>query len=183
MLINTPSERSCIVSCIACEIDQLKVTRSSSSSTACCVLSAALPFPVSTLSDFNCVTMESCTFVKHLDRPAAWLHITDCSQNALSHLLKASWLKVREAGAEGKLHLATLVKVLLSLAGYGDQSHTVVQAESFFPQCIAYHFDDLGVFTGRAAVHQSQSSWKDTLEQELHSVSQIFWTAIHLPLT
>ena len=88
MLIKTPSERSCIVCCIACEIDRLNVTRYSSSSTACCVLSAALPFPVSTLSDFNCVTMESCTFVKHLDRPAAWLHITDCSRNAHSHLLK-----------------------------------------------------------------------------------------------
>ena len=57
----------------------------------------------------------------HLDRPAAWLHITDCSRNARSHLLKVSWLKVREAGAEGKLCLATLVKVLLSLAGSGDQ--------------------------------------------------------------
>ena len=122
MLINTPSERSCIVRCIACEIDQLNVTIYSSSSTACCVLSAALLFPVSTLSDFNCVTMESCTFVKHLDRPAAWLHITDFFRNALSHLLKVSWLKVQEAGAEGKLRLATLVKVLLSLAGSGDQS-------------------------------------------------------------
>ena len=146
MLIKTPSERSCIVRCIACEIERLNVTRYSSSSTACCV-SAALPFPVSTLSDFNCVTMESCTFVKHLDRPAAWLHITDCSRNALSHVLNVSWLKVREAGAEGKLRLATLVKVLLSLAGSGDQSHTVPEAESFLFVCIAYHFDDLGVFT------------------------------------
>ena len=58
-----------------------------------------------------------------------------------------SWLKVREAGGEGKLRLATLVKVLLSLAGSGDQSHTVAEAESFFSVCIAYHFDYLGVFT------------------------------------
>ena len=129
ILIKTPSERSCIVRCIACEIDRLNVTRYSSSSTACCVFSAALPFPVSTLSDFNCVTMESCTFVKYLDRPAAWLHITDCSRNALSHLLNVSWLKVREAGAEGKLRLATLVKVLLSFDDLSD------------------HFDDLSVFT------------------------------------
>ena len=147
MLIKTPSERSYIVRCIACEIEWLNVTRYSSSSTACCIFSAAFPFPVSTLSDFNCVTMESCTFVKHLDRPAAWLHITDCSQNALSQLLKVSWLKLWEAGAEGKLRLATLVKVLLSLAGSGDQSHTVAEAESFLSVCIAYHFDDLGVFT------------------------------------
>ena len=147
MLINTPSERSCIVRCIACEIDLLNVTRYSSSSTACCVLSAALPFPVSTLSDFNCVTMESCTFVKHLDKPAAWLHITDCSQNARSHFLNVSWLKVREAGAEGKLRLATLVKVLLSSASSGDQGHTVAETESFLSVCIAYHFDYLGVFT------------------------------------
>ena len=147
MLINTPSEKSCIARCIACEIDRLNVTRYSSSSTACCILSAALPFPVSTLSDFNCVTMESCTFVKHLDRPAAWLHITDCSWNACSHLRSVSWLKVREAGAEGKLRRATLVKVLLSWAGFGDQSHTVAEAESFLSVCIAYHFDDLGVFT------------------------------------
>ena len=146
MLINTSSERSCIVCCIACEIDRLNVTRYSTSSTACCVLSAALPFPVSTLSDFNCVTMESCTFVKHLDRPAAWLHITDCSRNAPSHLLNVSWLKVQEAGAKGKLRLATLVKVLLSSAGSGDQSHTVAEAESL-SVCIAYHFVDLGVFT------------------------------------
>ena len=146
MLINTPSERSCIVCYIAWEIDRLKVTKYLSSSTACCVLSAALPLPVSTGSDFNCVAIESCTFVKHLDRPAAWLHITDCSRNTLSHLLKVSWLNVWEAGAEGKLRLASLVKVLFSLAGSKDQSHTVVEAESFLPVCIAYHFDDLGVF-------------------------------------
>ena len=90
--------------------------------------------------------MESCTFIKHLDRPAAWLHITDCSRNALSHL-NVSWLKVREAGAEGKLRMATLVKVLLSLGDSGDQSHTIEEAESFLSVCIAYHFDDLGVFT------------------------------------
>ena len=119
-MINTPSKRSWIVHSIACEIDRLNVTRYSSSSTACCIFSAALPFPVSTLSDFNCVTMESYTLVKHLDRPAAWLHITDCSRNTLSQLLNMSWLKVREAGAEGKLRLATLVKVLLSVAGSRD---------------------------------------------------------------
>ena len=133
MLINTPFERSCIVRCIAWEIQRLKVTKYSSSSTACCILSAALPLPVSTRSDFNCVTIESCILVKHLD--------------VLSHLLEVSWLKVREAGAEGKLRVATLVKVLFSLASSGDQSHTVVEAESFLPLCIAYHFDDLGDFT------------------------------------
>ena len=115
--------------------------------TACCVRSAALPLVFSTRSVFKCVTMESCTFVKHLDRPVAWLHTTDCSQNALSHCLKVSWLKVREAGAEGKLRLATQVKVLFTLAGSGDQSQTVVEAESFLSVCIAYHFDDLGGFT------------------------------------
>ena len=111
MLMNTPSERSCIVRCIAGEIDLLKVTKYSSSSTACCVFSAVLPLALSTGSDFNCVIIESCTFVRHLDRPAAWLHITDCSRNALSHRLKVSWLKVREAWAEVKLHLATLLNL------------------------------------------------------------------------
>ena len=57
-----------------------------------------------------------------------------------------SWLKVREAGAEGKLRLATLLNILFNFAGFGDQSHTVVEAESFLSVCIAYHFDDLGVF-------------------------------------
>ena len=147
MLIKTPSERSGIVRCIAWEIDQLRVTKYSSSSIACCVLSAVLPLAVSTWSDFNCVTIESCTFIKHFVRPAAWLHITDCSWNALSQRLKVSWLKVQEAGAEGKLRLATLVNILFNFASSGDQSHTVDEAESFLLLCMSYHFDDQGVFT------------------------------------
>ena len=71
MLMKTPSERSCMVRCIAWEIDRLKVTRYSSSSTACCVLSALLPFDESDRRDFSWVTMESCTLVRHLDNPAA----------------------------------------------------------------------------------------------------------------
>ena len=122
MVINTPSERSCIVRRIACEIDQLKFTKYSNSSTACCDLSAVLPLDESTRSDFSCVTIESCTFVRHLDRSAARLHITDCSLNAFSHLLKVSWLNVWEAGAEGTLLLATLENVLFSFAGSGDQT-------------------------------------------------------------
>ena len=128
MLIKTPWERSCIVCCMAWEIDRLKDNKYSSSSTACCVLSAALPLALSTRSIFKCVTMESCTFVKHLDRPAAWLHITDCSRNALSQRLKVSWLIVRDVGAESKLRLATLLKLLFNFAGSGDQLHTVVEA-------------------------------------------------------
>ena len=36
---------------------------------------------------------------------------------------------------------------LFNLVGSGDQSHTVVEPESFLSVYIAYHFDDLGVFT------------------------------------
>ena len=147
MLIKTPSDKSCMVRCIACEIDRLNVTRYSSSSTACCCFSALLPFEESNLRDFNWVTMESCTLVRHLERPAAWLHITDCSLNDLSHLLRVSWLKVLEAGAEGKLRLATLENILLSFAGSGDQSPTAWLDASFLTACMSYHLEVRGVLT------------------------------------
>ena len=107
--------------CMAWMIDPLKVTKYFSSSTACCVLSAVLPFPLSTRRVFTCVTIESCTLVRHLESLAAWFHITDCSLADLSQRLRVSWLMVQEAGAEGKLCLATLVKALFNLAGSGDQ--------------------------------------------------------------
>ena len=95
-----------------------------------------------------------------------------------------SWLKVREAGAEGKLRLASLLNVLFGLAGSGDQSHTVVEAESF----LSIHLHTtlmtwVSSQTGLTAVHQSQCSWKGSLQQQLHSVSQIFYMATHLPVT
>ena len=59
-----------------------------------------------------------------------------------------------------RLRLATLLKVLFTLASSGDQSHTVVEAESFLSACIA--------------VHQSQCSWKGSLQQQLHEQSEHF---------
>ena len=44
-LMNTPSDKSCIVLAMAWEIDQLNVTKYSSSSTGCCILSEDLPLP------------------------------------------------------------------------------------------------------------------------------------------
>ena len=68
----------------------------------------------------SCVDIASCTLVRHLDNPAAWLHITDCSLAALSQHLKMSWLRALKGGAVGKLRLATLLKALFSFAGSGD---------------------------------------------------------------
>ena len=53
--------------------------------------------------------MASWTLVKHLDNPAAWLHMTVCSRAALSQRLSMSRLKAREGGAVGRLRLATLL--------------------------------------------------------------------------
>ena len=101
-----PSDKSCIVLAMAWEIERLKVTRYFSLSTACCVLSEDLPLLLSRCRFLSCVDMASCTLVRHLDNPAAWLHIIVCSLAALSQLLKMSWLRGREGGAAGKLHLA-----------------------------------------------------------------------------
>ena len=51
----------------------------------------------------------------------------------------------QETGAEGKLCLATLLKVLLSLAGLVDQKQTVDLPESYLSVCISYHLEVLGV--------------------------------------
>ena len=117
MLINTPSDNSCIVLAIACEIGRLKVTKYSNSSTACCILSDDLPLLLSECRVLSCEDMASWTLVKQCNRPAAWLHITVCSREALSQRLNISWLKVLEGGGTGKLRLATLLNVLFSFAG------------------------------------------------------------------
>ena len=97
-LMNTPSDKSCIVLAMAWETDRLKVTKYSNSSTAYCVLSEDLPLPLSECRFLSCVNIASCTPVKQCDNPAAWLHITACSLAALSQRLKMSWLKARECG-------------------------------------------------------------------------------------
>ena len=82
---------------------------------------------------------------KHLDSPAAWLHITDCSLAERSQCLTVSWVIVREAAAEGKLCLATLLNALFSFASSGDQEHTVDLSESL-SVCIwkAWVFSQIG---------------------------------------
>ena len=50
-------------------------------------------------------------------------------------------------GAEGKLCLATLLKLQLSLAGSSDQEHTFDLTESFLSVCISFHLELLGIFT------------------------------------
>ena len=117
--------KSCIVLAMAWEIDLLKVTKYSSLSTACCILSEDLPLLLSKCKFLSCVDIASCTLLRHLDNPAAWLHITVCSLAALSHYLKMSWLRAREGGTAGKLHLATLLNAVFSFAGSGDQENTV----------------------------------------------------------
>ena len=143
MLMKTPSDKSCMVRCMAWEMDRLKVIKYSSSSTACCVLSDALSLSVRSV--FKCVTIMSCTC--HHNSPAAWLHITDCSLKECSQYRKVFWLIVREAGAEGKLRLAILLNALFSLASSGGQEHAVYLSESFLSVCISYHLEGLGVFT------------------------------------
>ena len=69
MLMKTPDERSCIIRTIAWVMDWLKVTKYSNSSTACCVLSETLPLPLSRGTVLSCATMESCTLVRHLNKP------------------------------------------------------------------------------------------------------------------
>ena len=128
-------------------MDRLKVTKYSSSSTACYILSEDLPLPLSTCKLLKCVDIESCTLVKHLESPAAWLHMIDCSLAALSQRLKMSWLRAREGGAVGRFRLATLLKVLLSFASSGDQEHTVDLSHSFLSTCMSYHLNYLGVLT------------------------------------
>ena len=80
--------------------------------------------PLFTSKLFSCVDIASCTLVKHLGSPAAWLQITDCSLAALSQRLNMSWLRAREDGAVGRLCLATLLNALLSFAGSGDHEHS-----------------------------------------------------------
>ena len=58
-----------------------------------------------------------------------------------------SWLKVLEAGAEGKLRLATLENILLSLAGSGDQSRTAWVDASLLTAYMSYHLEVRGVLT------------------------------------
>ena len=123
MLMKTLSNKSCIVLAMAWESDRLKVTKYSSLSTACCILSEDLP--LSKCKFLSCVDIASCTLLRHLDNPAAWLHITVCFLAALSHHLKMSWLRAREGGAAGKLRLATLLNTVFSFAGSGDQENTV----------------------------------------------------------
>ena len=65
-----------------------------------------------------------------------------------------------EAGAEGKLCLATLLKVLLSLAGSSDQEHTDLP-ESFLSVCISYHLEVLGVFTNWSLNSPAVSAFLD----------------------
>ena len=95
----------------------------------------------------SCVDIAFCSLVRHLDNPAAWLHITVCSLAALSQRLKMSRLRAREGGAAGKLHLATLLNALFSFFGSGNQKHTVDLSESFLSACMSYHLDDLGGLT------------------------------------
>ena len=115
------------------------VIKYSSSSTACCILSEDLPLPLSECKFLSCVDITSYTLVRHLDNPAAWLHIT------------VLWLRAREGGAEGgavdRLRLDTLLNALFSFAGSGDQEHTVDLPESFLSTCRSYHLDDLGGLT------------------------------------
>ena len=42
--------------------------------------------------------------------------------------------------------MATLLKVLLSFTGSGDQEYTVDLPESFLLVCISYHLEVLGIF-------------------------------------
>ena len=56
-------------------------------------------------------------------------------------------LVVREGGAVGRFRLATLLKVLLSFAGSGDQEHTVDLSHSFLSTSMSNHLNDLGVLT------------------------------------
>ena len=137
--MKTPSDKFCIVLAMAWDTDQL--TKYSSLSTACAF------FQMTGCRFLSWVDIASWTLVKHLDIPAAWLHITVCSLAALSQQLKISWLKVWEDGAAGKLRWATLLNALFNFAGSGDQEHTVEISESFLSVCMSYHLDDLDGLT------------------------------------
>ena len=72
-----------------------------------------------------------------------------------------SWLIHLEAGAEGRLCLATLLKVLLSLAGSGDQYKNLEVDASFFSVCMSYHREVLGVLTNWSLNSPAVSAFLD----------------------
>ena len=72
----------------------------------------------------------------------------------------------REREAEGKLCLAALLKVLLSLAGSGDQEHTVDLPESL-SVCISYHPEVLGLFTNWSLNSPAVSAFLDGYPSEM----------------
>ena len=84
-----------------------------------------------------------------------------CSLAALSQCCKVSWLMHSEAGAEGKLCLATLLKKLLSLAGSGDPYNTLEVVVSFLSVCISYHREVLGIFTNWSLNSPAVSAFLD----------------------
>ena len=92
-----------------------------------------------------------------------------------------SWLKGWEAGAEGKLRLATLQKVLFNFASSGDQLHTVVEVDFFLSVCMSYHFDDLGGLTNWSGSSPPVSVFLEGYREQSGSLSQIFDTATHPP--
>ena len=84
-----------------------------------------------------------------------------CSLADLSQCLKVSWLMNREAGAEGKLSLATLLKALLSFAGSGGQYNTFEVDVSFLSACMSYHGEVLEVFTNWSLKSPAVSAFLD----------------------
>ena len=73
--------------------------------------------------------------------------MTVCSLAALSKHLKMSWLRGREGGAEGKLHLATLHYSHYSALPVPETRNTQWINQPFLSACMLYHLDDLGGWT------------------------------------
>ena len=67
----------------------------------------------------------------------------------------------QEAGAEGKLCLATLLKVLLSLAGSAEQHNILEVVASSMSVCISYCRKVLGIFTNWSLNSPAVSAFLD----------------------